>query len=109
MDTILEVSDPLYPPPHPASRLSRPTQMRRAPTRDKAPSLSRPSPDRDPDDRAPFSRPTQADDATIDEIVAWLGERGFTATTVGERRAQNERLFVIRFARGCDELALDAG
>ena len=29
-----------------------------------------------------------------DEIVAWLGERGFTATTVGERRAQNERLFV---------------
>ena len=44
-----------------------------------------------------------------DEIVAWLGERGFTATTVGERRAQNERLFVIRFARGCDELALDAG
>ena len=44
-----------------------------------------------------------------DEIVAWLGERGFTAATVGERRAQNERLFVIRFARGCDELALDAG
>ena len=44
-----------------------------------------------------------------DEIVAWLGERGFTATTVGERRAQNERLFVIRFARGCDELSLDAG
>ena len=38
-----------------------------------------------------------------DEIVAWLGERGFTATTVGERRAQNERLFVIRFARGCDD------
>ena len=76
MDTILEVSDPLYPPPHPASRLSRPTQMRRAPTRDKAPSLSRPSPDRDPDDRAPFSRPTQADDATIDEIVAWLSDGG---------------------------------
>ena len=50
--------------------------MRRAPTRDKAPSLSRPSPDRDPDDRAPFSRPTQADDATIDEIVAWLSDGG---------------------------------
>ena len=43
-----------------------------------------------------------------DEIVAWLGERGFTATTVGERRAQTERLR-HPLARGCDELALDAG
>lgn len=33
------------------------------------------------------------------EIAARLGADGFEATTVAERRAQNERLFVMRFAR----------
>ena len=34
-----------------------------------------------------------------DEIAALLREQGFTARTVAERRAQNERLFVMAFTR----------
>ena len=32
----------------------------------------------DPDDRAPISRPTQANDATIDAVVAWLSDGGIS-------------------------------
>lgn len=34
-----------------------------------------------------------------DEIAALLREQGFTARTIAERRAQNERLFVMAFSR----------
>ena len=40
-----------------------------------------------------------------DEIAALLSQQGFNARTVAERRAQNERLFVICFSRREAELS----